>query len=143
MEYEARRAERQYDSVDPENRLIAATLEKKWESALADLQRAQAQLTEAKEAAPTAIHIPTDLRLSFADVGRKLPQMWPRLTAEARKSLLRTLVEAVNLFRDSEGVAIIRIVWRGGAMTERRVRVPVQSFRYSETEARVADRIRE
>jgi hypothetical protein len=52
LDYAAKRAERQYNSVDPENRLIAATLEKKWEGALAELQQAQTRLTEAKAQSP-------------------------------------------------------------------------------------------
>ena len=46
LESAARRAERQYDSVDPENRLIAATLEKRWESALADWEQSKGRLAE-------------------------------------------------------------------------------------------------
>ena len=44
LEYAARRAERQYDSVDPENRLIASTLESRWEAALVELEQAKARL---------------------------------------------------------------------------------------------------
>jgi hypothetical protein len=127
--------------VDPENRLIAATLEKKWESALAELQQAQEELVESKASSPVVPRVPEELRQSFADIGRRLPLLWPRLAAEARKSLLRTLIAAVNLFRDSEGIALIRIVWRGGAVTEKRIRVPVHSLRYSNTENKVAERI--
>lgn len=142
LEYQAARAERQYNAVDPENRLIAATLEKKWESALADLQQARAQVAEAQERHPRVATVPEELRASFADVGRQLPKLWPSLAAEAKKSLLRALIERVNLLRDSDGVAQIRIAWRGGQVTETRVRVPVHSLRYTEAERHVAERIR-
>ncbi len=143
LEYAAHRAERQYNHVDPENRLIAATLEKRWEQALAELERAKGKLTELCDTPPLAPTIPHELRQSFADIGRRLPGLWPRLSYEAKKSLIRTLVERVNLLRDSDGVAQIRIVWRGGLVTETRVRVPVHSLRYSEMEKKVADRIRD
>lgn len=143
LEFAAARAERQYDSVDPENRLIAATLERKWEQALLEHDAAKSRLAEAEATTPQAIAVPVELRESFADVGRQLPKLWPRLSFEARKSLLRTLVDRVNLLRDVEGVCQIRIVWRGGIVTETRVRLPVHSLRYSQTEERVADRIRE
>jgi DNA invertase Pin-like site-specific DNA recombinase len=143
LEYDATRAERQYNHVDPENRLIAATLEKKWENALRDLEQARTNLAEVIATSPTTPKIPQQLRESFTDVGRRLPDLWPRLSSEARKSLLRTLVERVNLLRDQDGVAQMRIVWRGGLVTETSVRVPVHTQRYSQAEERVAQRVRE
>jgi hypothetical protein len=143
LEFAAARAERQYDAVDPENRLIAASLERKWEQALLELETAKSRLSEAEATTPQAIAVPIELRESFADVGGRLPELWPRLSFEARKSLLRTLVERVNLLRDNEGVCQIRIVWRGGLVTQTRVRVPVSSLRYSETEKQVTAKIRQ
>lgn len=143
LAYEANRAERQYDNVDPENRLIAATLEKKWENALQEVEQARTTLAEAVGARPTTPKIPKHLRESFADVGRRLPGLWPRLSSEARKSLLRTLVDRVNLLRDTDGVAQMRIVWRGGLVSESRVRIPIRTQRYSQAEKPVAQRVRE
>ena len=143
LEFEAARAERQYNSVDPENRLIAATLEKKWESALIELEQARAQLVEVQETQPSLTSVPAELREAFADVGRQMPKLWPGLAAEAKKSLLRTLVDHVNLLRDIDGVAQIRIVWRGEFVTETRVRVPVNSLRYTDAERRVVERMRQ
>jgi DNA invertase Pin-like site-specific DNA recombinase len=141
LEYAARRAERQYNCVDPENRLIAATLEKRWEGALAECEQAKARLAEAKAQAPQPVPIPAELREAFADVGRRLPEVWPRLSAEGKKSLLRTLVEGVNLARASNGMVQVRIVWRGGLVSERAVRLPVSTRRRSEIEAQIVARI--
>jgi DNA invertase Pin-like site-specific DNA recombinase len=143
LEYAATRAERQYDRVDPENRLIAATLEKRWEAALAELDQARARLAEARAQSPQPASLPDALRAAFADVGRRLPEVWPRLSSAGRKELLRTLVTGVNLMRGDDGMAAVRIVWAGGLVTERAVRVPVSSLRYSDRERRAADRIRE
>jgi DNA invertase Pin-like site-specific DNA recombinase len=143
LDYAAKRAERQYDAVDPENRLIAATLEKKWEEALAALEQTKARLDEANSRSPQPVGIPQELRTAFADVGKGLPDIWTTLSAQARKELLRTLVAGVHLRRDDEGIAHIRIVWRGGLVSEKAVRVPVSSFRYSERERQVLARIRQ
>jgi len=143
LEFVAARSQRQYDAVDPENRLTAATLEKRWEQALLDLETAKSQLAEAEATRPQAITISAELREAFADVGKRLPALWPRLSNEARKSLLRTLVERVNLLRGEDGLCHIRVVWRGGLVTETSIRVPVHSLRYSKTEKRVAKRVRE
>ena len=142
LAYAARRAERQYDCVDPENRLIAATLEKKWELAMHELQEAQERLADAKRVLPHPVTIPPDLRTSFADAGRELPRIWPALASEAKKSLLRTLVCGVNLRRQSDGTLQIRIVWRGGLVTERMIRVRSLTLRGSEAEQRLAVRLR-
>jgi hypothetical protein len=143
LDYAAQRAERQYNHVDPENRLIAATLEQKWEQALRDLHQARTRLEEARAAIPKEIVIPDDLRAAFADVGQKLPIVWPRLSIDARRQLLRTLITAVNLRRDDEGMVQVRIVWKGGFVSEHMVRVPISSFRFSARERQIVDRIRE
>lgn len=140
-EYEAKRAERRYNCVDPENRLIAATLEKNWEHTLVDLEQARARLSEAITERPAACIIPPELRAAFCDVGKKLPDLWPHLSIEAQKTLIRTLVSSVNLARGADGMAQIRIVWRGDLVTEEHVRVPVHSLQYSQAEQKAAERI--
>ena len=142
LEYAARLAERQYNAVDPENRLIAAALEKKWESALGELEQIRTRLTETQARCLQAVPIPAELREAFADVGRRLPEVWPGLSAEAKKQLLRTLVTGVNLRRDENGLLQIRIVWAGGVVGEISVRVPVSSRRHSAVEQLIVERIR-
>jgi hypothetical protein len=142
LEYAAKRAERQYDSVDPENRLIASTLERKWEDALAELEQSKIRLAELRTRGPQPVAIPPELRAAFADAGRRLPELWERLPVDARKDLLRTLVAGVNLNRDTSGVIQIKIVWRGGAVTERAIGVPIFSLRGTEREQIVVARIR-
>jgi DNA invertase Pin-like site-specific DNA recombinase len=142
LEYAAKRAERQYNCVDPENRLIAATLEKRWEAALADWEQARSRLSEAEAQTPAAVNIPPELRAAFAAVGKRLPEVWAQLSVEARRKLLRTLVKGVNLRRDANGMVQVRIVWQGDLVTEKAVRVPMNSFRFSEREQEIAARIR-
>jgi len=142
LEYAAHRAERQYDRVDPENRLIAATLEKKWEQALAEWEQAKSRLAQAKINVPQTVPIPPELRATFADVGQRLPDLWPRLSNEARKRLLRTLVTGVNLRREDDGIVQVRIVWVGGQVHECRVRLPISTRRRTENEAKIVARIR-
>ena len=143
LAYAAARAERQYDRVDPDNRLIATTLEKRWEAALAELEQARGRLADERSRSPQPVAIPADLRAAFTDVGRRLPDVWPRLSAGTRKELLRALVTGVNLSRGDDGIATVRVVWAGGQVTERAVRVPVSSMRYSTREKQVVDRIRQ
>ena len=128
--YEAALAERQFNKVDPDNRLVAAELERRWETALKEVRAAEDALARSKS--PQAIaQIPvgkvvTDnvIRLS----GR-LPEIWadPSTTDAKRKALLRCLVEKVVLDRGEHDVSRIRIVWRGGAVTEIEVKMRVGS----------------
>jgi len=141
LEYAAKHAERQYNFVDPENRLIAATLEKRWEYALAEWEQAKGRLSEAKAKAPQPVAIPAEVRQTFADVGRRMPELWSRLSVEARKQLLRTLITGVNLRRDAEGIVQVRIVWRGGLVSETTVRLSVSTRRHLEVEQRIVARI--
>lgn len=141
LEYAAARAERQYHHVDPENRLIAATLETRWESALSELAQARARLAEAAARTPTPAAIPAELREAFADIGRRLPDLWPQLSAEARKQLLRTLVVGVNIQRGEVGQTNVRIVWKGGAVTEKIIRMPMAAFRGTPQERLALDLI--
>jgi len=141
LEYAARRAERQYNHVDPENRLIAATLEKKWENALAEWEQAKARLAEVRSNTAPPVQLPAELRDAFADVGRRLPEIWSGLSLDAQKGLLRTLVTGVNLRRDDNGLVQVRIVWRGGLVSEQGVRLPVSTRRRSEVERKIVARL--
>jgi len=141
--YAAARAERQYSHVDPENRLIAATLERKWEQALAELEQARRRLKELEAGSPEVPKVSMRDRKRFSNVGKELPGLWDDLAVEARKALLRTLMSAVNLDRGDDGIVKLRIVWRGGLVTEIQQQVPIHSRRYGELEARVVDRLRE
>jgi DNA invertase Pin-like site-specific DNA recombinase len=141
--YEARRAERQYNLVDPENRLIAASLEKKWENALRELEEARLRLAQARAARPAPVRIPDDLKRSFAEAGRRMPEIWSRLRVQARKALLRTLVSGVNLLRREDRTLDVRIAWRGGLATEAKLRVRVFTLRGTDRNATVVARMRE
>ncbi|MCG8649166.1 MAG: recombinase family protein [Pirellulales bacterium] len=141
LEYAAQRAQRQYNCVDPENRLIAATLEKKWENALAECEQAKERLADMQAQAPQPVQIPADLREAFTDAGRRLPEVWPQLSAEAKKRLLRTLVTGVNLRRQDNGLVQMRIVWVGGMVSESMIRVPVASRQRSMLEKKIVARI--
>jgi len=143
LEYAAKMAERQYNCVDPENRLIAATLEKKWESALGELEQAKARLADMGTKASPPVAIPKKLQEAFADVGHRLPDLWPCLSAEAKKQLVRTLVSQVNVCREAIGQVKIRIVWRGDLVTETEVRLPIHSFQGCDVEKNLILRIKQ
>jgi DNA invertase Pin-like site-specific DNA recombinase len=145
-EYQARLAEKQYNAVDADNRLVAASLEKKWEQKLVELQAAREQLEDAHRTAGDrrGRSLPTGLRQAFLSVGKGLPALWPKLSHARRKELLRTLIRQVHLAkRDGEGEAELRIVWIGDHVTELVVGVPTLTRKESAVEAHILDRVRQ
>lgn len=128
--YAAALAERQFNRVDPDNRLVADELERRWEAALKELRAAEEAL--AKQAAPeaiTRIAMGKALNNKVIALAGRLPQIWQNenTTDTQRKALLRCLVEKVVLDRGEYDVATVRIVWRGGAVTDLEVKMNVNS----------------
>lgn len=125
--YAAALAERQFNRVDPDNRLVAAELERRWECALTEMRAAEAALAAPRPVAPVAIGKALNSKV-VALYGR-LPQIWadPATTDANRKALLRCLVDKVVLDRGVSDIATARIVWRGGAVTDLGVKMRVNS----------------
>ena len=69
---------------------------------------ARRRLAEVQAKAPRPEPLTAELRAAFADVGRRLPDTWPGLSAEAKKRLLRTLITGVNLRREENGMVQMR-----------------------------------
>ena len=132
LRYQASLAERQFNRVDPDNRLVAAELERRWEAALVELRHAEAVL--ARHAAPGRAAEPATLdprlRAKALAVGRRLGEIWadPGVSREHRKALLRCLIDKVVLRRTARDAAGVRIVWRGGEVSEMQVALPVNAL---------------
>ena len=109
-------AERQFNRVDPDNRLVAAELEHRWEAGPAGAApgRGRARRHRAARAKPEALS--AEDRARFLALGPRLPALWrqPGMTRERKKALLRCLIDKVVLRRVAAERIGIRIVWRGG-----------------------------
>lgn len=116
--YEAERAERRYRTVEPENRLVARTLETEWECRLADLAAAEAELTRRQNQRPA--RLTEQQRNRIRSLGSDLMRVWDASTTtdRDRKELLRTLLEEVNITLDKDNSQIHLIMrWRGGTVS--------------------------
>jgi DNA invertase Pin-like site-specific DNA recombinase len=117
--YEADRALRQFDAVEPENRLVARTLEKTLEDKLAAQRRAENDLTAQRARRPVAL---SDAELAWiAKAGADVRTIFdaPTTTPVERKQLLRAVIAEVVLTVDANArVAALRIIWQGGATSE-------------------------
>jgi DNA invertase Pin-like site-specific DNA recombinase/predicted site-specific integrase-resolvase len=122
--YEADRAERSFTQVEPENRLVARTLETRWEAKLAALAEAELAAEAARSAKP-----PLPERDRLAAIAADLPRLWdsPDTKPKDRKRLLRTLIADITLLpgpddEHGEQYAVIGIRWQTGATQQITVR---------------------
>jgi DNA invertase Pin-like site-specific DNA recombinase len=123
----AQRARRQFDACEPENRLVARSLEREWEQRLAEVRGAERALSEVAAKRPDPL---TDEEIAWcrragADLGKVFDA--PTTSDRERKQLLRTILTdvVVTVDRESEQhVAELRVVWEGGAVTEHSVILP-------------------
>jgi DNA invertase Pin-like site-specific DNA recombinase len=133
LRYQATLAERQFNQVDPDNRLVAAELERRWESALLALKHAERQHEEEQARhTDTPTIISQKLKQAFSQLGRTLPKAWNDdgvLTQEHRKALLRCLVDKVVMRRVAGDHINVRIVWKGGDVSSLDVATPSKTFR--------------
>lgn len=118
-QYEAEKAERRYRAVEPENRLVARSLETEWEQRLAELKAAKADLEDRERQRPRELSATE--REQIQALGADLSRVWsaPTTTDRDRKELLQTLIEEVGIAVDrGADKAHLTIRWRGGALTE-------------------------
>ncbi len=111
--YEAERAERAFSAVEPENRLVARTLEARWETKLAALAEAEQALQAARDTLP-----PLPDRAELEKLAADLPGLWhaPTTSNKDRKRLLRTLIADITLLPETDPTqARIGIRWHTGA----------------------------
>ena len=117
--YEADRALRQFDNVEPENRLVARTLEKNLEAKLAAVRAAENDLAAQRARRPVAL---TEQELAWiATAGADIRAIFeaPTTTVRERKQLVRAVIAEIGLtVHRQRRVADLRIVWQGGAVTE-------------------------
>ncbi len=119
--YDAALAERRYAACDPDNRLIAAQLEKSWESALQRVQSCERRV-EAVAQTLAAVAMP-----NLGGLAQDLAAAWdaPGVTMRTRQQLLHTLVQEIIADLDEKTREIVLTIhWRGGQHSQVRVTKP-------------------
>ena len=124
--FQAERFHRQYDAVEPENRLVARTLERQWEEALAAEQRLGSDYARFLDAEPTPLS--SAERERIRRLAEDIPALWSAATTTPaeRQAIVRQLVECViaTVVGESEQVTV-EIHWAGGQRTRTRIARPV------------------
>lgn len=142
--YAVQLAQRQYDAVDPDNRLVARELETRWNTALAELQTLEQDYAAARrvELAPFTV----DEQAAVRRLAEDLPAVWAAETTTMadRKRLLRLAVQevTVTVLPKRTRTADVRVLWSGGVTTHHQVVGPPPGW-HGVTDAALVARLRE
>jgi hypothetical protein len=142
--YEARLAERQYDKVDPDNRLVAHSLEQRWEEKLRQLRESEEAYARF-EAEPADPKLTPATREQFRRLSETLPELWHggQITPAQKKELLRSLIAQVILQRVAADRIEVKIVWVSGHYTLVYAQPPIHREQEVTGYAQMVERIRE
>jgi DNA invertase Pin-like site-specific DNA recombinase len=142
--YEADRARRQYDAVEPEDRLVVRELERRWEEALKERRRLEEGYARFDRDQPRGLS--KCEREHILALSRDLPALWhaPATTSADRQRIIRLLVDevVVTVRGESEWVDVT-IHWAGGFRTAHELERPVQRYRQMADYGRLLNRIDE
>ena len=142
--YTMERSARQYQSVEPENRMVARELERHWERALLEQRALEEEYARFQRAEPTQL-TESDRRL-IQSLATDIPALWnaPEATPADRQVILRHLIDriVVDVHRDTE-VVDVTIHWAGGLSSQHQVIRPVARYEQLQDFDRLKARIAE
>jgi len=118
-DYEAQRAQRQYSAVEPENRLVARTLEQQWEEKLRAIEQVQQEYQQWQQ--QHRLELTATDRQDILALGQDLPGLWQAETTTAadRKRMVRLIIKEVIVDQHRQrGQVWFQINWQTGAVTE-------------------------
>jgi DNA invertase Pin-like site-specific DNA recombinase len=123
--YTVQLAQRRYEQVDPDNRLVARTLERQWEAALRQVELIEAEF--AGQHSPFPLALDADQRQQLADLVQDLPQVWyaDATSWTERKELLQLLIADVTLTRQETDI-LIQIRWHTNHLDPYTVPLPIR-----------------
>ncbi|MCP3468332.1 recombinase family protein [Bradyrhizobium sp. CCGUVB23] len=114
--YEADLAERRYEESDPSNRLVAATLEKRWNDAMQRVIELEAELAHFERQSMRSVT--AEQKQQILRLGRDFPRLWkaPTTSARDRKRILRLLIRDITVSKAPQPKLLrLQICWQGGA----------------------------
>jgi DNA invertase Pin-like site-specific DNA recombinase len=142
--YEVDRAQRQYQVVEPENRLVARELERQWEHALQQLETLTKDYARFQQTHPTTLS--DEQRDQIRSLSKNLPRLWKASTTSAsdRQRIVRLLIErlVVHVHDSSEHVDIA-VHWSGGFTSQHELLRPVYGYHQTADYDRLLNRVEE
>lgn len=142
VQYEAHLAQRQFDAVDPDNRLVAGELERRWETCLQQLHQVEEAYHHFQQT-PVPEKIPASLRETFQNISSRLPDLWEELSNIQKKELLRSLIRRIIITRPVPDRIEMRIVWISGFYTDHACLTPILGEKQVTGYEQMVGRVRE
>jgi DNA invertase Pin-like site-specific DNA recombinase len=143
-QHETDRVYRQFHAVEPENRLVARTLERQWEKALLAQRNLQEEYARFQQAQPTQLSAAE--RAQIAALAHDLPALWqaPQTSVTDKRQVARLLLHQVVVWAPASSQEVkVQLHWTGGTMTEHSLRRPVHTWKHLSDGAAVWQQVRE
>jgi DNA invertase Pin-like site-specific DNA recombinase len=143
LDYQAQLAQRRYEEVDPSNRLVAGTLERRWNEALQAKATALEELQQHRQ--QQGLELTEEQKGQLLALAKDFPQLWQSSStaAQDRKRMLRLLIKDITVNRQQpQRKAVLHICWQGGAVEDLSIDIPLPApdkVRYPEA---VVNRVR-
>jgi DNA invertase Pin-like site-specific DNA recombinase len=142
--YQTERAERQFEAVEPENRLVARELERRWEAELKEQRQLEAEYEQFRRTQP--LELSAEERARILALARDLPAIWhaTATTPADRKRIVRLVLSRVVVtIQDASDRVAVALEWAGGFTSQHEVTRPVQAYAQKGDFSRLLTRVRE
>jgi DNA invertase Pin-like site-specific DNA recombinase len=142
--HEAERAGRQYHAVEPENRLVAGTLERQWEAALRTQRTLEEEYARFQQTQPTRLSAAEQAQI--AALAHDLPALWQseRTSITDKRQVVRLLLQRVVVWAPASRQEVqVQLQWTGGTVTDHQLRRPVHAWSQVADRAAVQERVRQ
>ena len=144
LDYESQLAQKRYEEVDPSNRLVAATLETRWNESLVKLDETKQQYQEHQQKNISTLS--KQQKNQIIELAKDLPKLWhaPSTNSKDRKRILRLLIKDIAVKRESSSkIATLHIRWQGGATEDLQITIPAKSYERWQHPSELIEKIRE
>jgi DNA invertase Pin-like site-specific DNA recombinase len=123
-DYEAQLAQKRYEEVDPSNRLVASTLERRWNETLERVEQIKQQYAEFRE--KEALSLTPEQKQQALALAEDLPRLWhaPSTQCKDRKRMLRLLIKDITVEKLARKKIVLHLRWQGGTCEDVGVELP-------------------
>ena len=140
-QYDAELAARRYEQVDPSNRLVASTLEQRWNDALMEVQDVRDQISDLQQQQYELTQPQRDEVLALA---QNLPKLWnsENTSAKDKKRFLKLLIKDITVSKPDRRTALLHIRWQGGVHEDLTISLPLKNADLWRHDESLVERVR-